>query len=391
MINKQLDSFLDSILDSFPLILTTEILSHCKDYEILKSIQNKFSKINDLFTCPSQAVWKQLCQHHRYKYLLEKNCLLRRSFIWEMIYYQNWRVELNWIKMNCEIIRLINPERNLIKLMNDGTSLGLSYSLDSKLVKIVDLKNGGKPIGEYRNHSGQITSSCLEGGKLILGKSCGSLTIFKISERTEITIKLHSKEITSIILYEEDFIISGDISGQIFKTTHHTQDIGNKSTLLCKNDSGITGLHRKGREIFATTMDGILIKILIRKRDDEIIIKKMNCFDSFGGINCITSTDELLILGTDSGILNILRYGKKGLDQKQDEKNKRAAPIISIATDSKRIISGHLDGTISILAIETGEEGVYRWGNAPIWSVGIDEVSFITASLDGEVILRNFL
>ena len=36
LINKQNTNPITSFIDSFPLIVTTEILKHCQDYEILK-------------------------------------------------------------------------------------------------------------------------------------------------------------------------------------------------------------------------------------------------------------------------------------------------------------------------------------------------------------------
>ena len=80
-------------------------------------------------------------------------------------------------------------------MINGGTVLGLSIPVNTldESVKIVDLKSGGKEI-RSKLVSGQITSSCLQGGMLILGKNCGSMTIIKLSDNTEITVKFHSKK-----------------------------------------------------------------------------------------------------------------------------------------------------------------------------------------------------
>ena len=388
LINKQtnVSDSISNLIEPFPLILTTEILKHCQDYKILKKIQSISARINDLFTCPSQSVWKQLCHRNKFKYLLEKETrsfIRKNKMIWETIYYQNWRVEMNWIKKDYERIRIQFTSLNgrLVKMINGGTVLGLSLTVDStdSHIKILDLKRGCSEI-RSRRVSGQITSSCLQGGILILGKSCGSMTITKLSETTEMTLKLHSKEITSIIMYN-DFIISGDIGGQIIKSKQNYQSV------LYQSDSGITGLHRNGKEILATTINGILIIISIKK-DDKISIKKFD-FGEFGSINCIFCTDEMIILGTDTGKVNILNQSKS----LQTSKLLRNSPITSIASNSKRIISGHFDGTITIYTIETGNVFVEDSGGkmAPIWSVGIDEISFISSSLNGEIILRSFL
>ena len=97
----------------------------------------------------------------------------------------------------------------------------------------------------------------------------------------------------------------------------------------------------------------------------------------------------MIILGTDTGKVNILNQSKS----LQTSKLLRNSPITSIASNSKRIISGHFDGTITIYTIETGNIFVEDSGGkmAPIWSVGIDEISFISSSLNGEIILRSFL
>lgn len=372
---------------SFPLILTVEILNHCKDYEILKTIQSTSSKINDLFMCPSQSIWKQLCQRNRYKFLLKKEarCLFEQTkIIWETIYYQNWRVEMNWNENIYETIQLVNKEKRLVKIVNGGTVLGLTFSLDptDSSVNILDLKGG---YHRSRNISGQITSSCLQSGLLIIGKSCGSMTILRLTDNSEITIKLHSKEITSIILYK-DSIVSGDIGGQIIKINHNEPIDRIIPMVLYQSDSGITGLQQSWSKIFATTISGILIEIS-QRTNDTIHIKKLD-FGEFGSINCIAGTDELVILGTYSGNLNILNRRKK----QQTVQLLKDSPIISIATDLKRIIAGHFDGTISIYTIETGKVFTANCGEtAPVWSVGIDEISFISFSLNGKILLRCFL
>ena len=382
LINKQSSSSITSLIDSFPLIVTTEILKHCQDYEILKKIQSTSASINDLFTCPSQSVWKQLCQRNRYKYLLKKEakCLIKiNKMVWETIYYQNWRVEMNWNKKIYEIVRLNCSDRRLVKMINGGTVLGLSLPVNTldESVKIIDLKSGGKEIRSKRV-SGQITSSCLQGGMLILGKNCGSMTIMKLSDNTEKTVKFHSKEVTAIIMYD-DYVISGDIGGQIIKSKE------NDPMVLYQSDTGITGLHRKGQEIIATTINGILIVIYLKK-DEGIGIRRFY-FDEFGSINCVTCTDNFIILGTDSGNLNILNNRKK----QKSVRLLRNSPITSIASDSKRIIAGHFDGTVTIYTVETEDINVFEDGIGPIWSVGIDETSFVSTSLNGEIIMRSFL
>ena len=377
-----------SVTDSFPLILTTEILKYCKDYKILKTIQSTSSTINNLFTCPRQSIWKQLCHLNRYKCVLKKEsgCILKRNrSIWETIYYQNWIVDMNWNNKMFETIRLASTNNRLVKMVNGGTVLGLSFSLDSKEVSasILDFKNGGLMIRSMKI-SGQVTSSCLLRGLLILGKSCGSMTIFRLSENTEITVKFHSKEITSIILFES-FIVSGDIGGQIIKSK---ADIATTIApiILYQSDSGVTALNQNGKEIFAATVNGILIKISFRN-NDKIFIEKFN-FSEFGSINCIASADDLLILGTDTGKLNVLNRRTS----QQTIKLLTNSPITSIATDSKRIISGHFDGTVSIYTIETENMFIEHFGDkAPVWSVGIDEISFLSSSLNGTVLLRRLL
>lgn len=186
--------------DLFSLILINELLKYCNDYKTLKTIQMSASSLNDLFTCPSQTVWKQLCQRNEYTFLLRKEskCLWKRSIlIWESIYYQNWKVDLNW---NCKKYEFVNLSQmykdGLVKMFSTGLSVSIPIEVDG-IIKIWDFKRG--IIIDSRKVTGLITSSCLQGNLLVLGKSCGSMTVMRVfctNVKEENTVKYHSKEIS---------------------------------------------------------------------------------------------------------------------------------------------------------------------------------------------------
>lgn len=370
--------------ESFPSLLLNELLKHCDDYETLKTIQLSTSALNNLFTCPSQSIWKQLCLRNRYTFLLkqEARCLLRRTrLIWESIYYQNWKVDLNWSNKRCENKTIFSG--SLIKLVN--SSLGILLPVVDGNVSICDLKRGVNLFS--KRVKGQVTSSNLQGNWLVLGKSCGSMTIFKVfsADTLEFTVKHHSKEISALLIdIKENSVISGDVGGQIIKS-----NIGNigRISILYQGESGVTGLHLKDEIIFVTTMDGSLIKIF--KTKGECFKIKVYNFNNFGSINCISSygTDSI-VLGTDSG--NLITLNSKNIKADQRIEHLTDSPIISLASSLKRIAAGHFNGKISVLCAKIREKNMFN-EFGPVWSLGIDDTSLISCSLNGGTILRNFL
>lgn len=377
----------NSRTDLFSLIITNELLKHCTDYKILKTIQLSASSLNHLFTCPSQTVWKQLCHRNRYNFLLikEARCLWKRSiFIWESIYYQNWKVNLNWDSKKYEIVDLSKMmfKECLMKMIN--TTLGISIPIEMNgLLKIWDLKRAA--VIESRSVTGLITSSCLQGNLLVLGKSCGSMTVIKLLSniQEEKTMKYHSKEISFIIIdYKGNSIISADIGGQIIKSG--PDDLVPLVLYHNPSGSGITGLILRNNHLLATSIDSSLIKISLQTNEIQRI-----GFESFGSINCITSQNEFIFMGTDSGKLIVLYKAKIKVFETRD------SPIISIATNSKRVSVGNFNGTITVFRMKTDSlhplftEAEINKG--AVWSLAMDEINLISCSLNGEIILRTFL
>jgi hypothetical protein len=376
----------NSKTDLFSLILTNELLKHCNDYNTLKTIQMSASSLNYLFTCPSQTVWKRLCHRYKYNFLLKKEarCLWKRSvLIWESIYYQNWKVDFNWDNKKYEISDLNKIFKDsLMKMVN--TTLSISIPIESDgFISIWDVKR--VKILYSHKVSGLITSSCLQGNLLILGKSCGSITVLKVlcSLQEEKTIKYHSKGISYIIVdIKNNCIISADIGGQIIKSSLNDA----VPIVLYHNSSGsgITGLILRNNSILATSIDASLIEISLQNYKT----KKIG-FDNFGSINCISSNNSHILMGNDSGQLLLLYKGKIKIIETAD------SPIISISANSKRVSVGHFNGTISVLIIDGDslrplftETKVCK---GAVWSLAMDEINLISCSLQGELILRTFL
>ena len=376
----------NSKIDLFSLILTNELLKHCNDYKTLKTIQISASSLNDLFTCPSQTVWKQLCHRNNYNFLLKKEnkCLLKKAaLIWESIYYQNWKVDYNWDTKTYEVLDFSKMfTDSLIKMVNAALSVSIPIKNDGN-VCILDFKRA--KILDSRKVTGLITSSCLQGNLLVIGKSCGSMTILKVlcNLQEEKTMKYHSKEISYIMIdIKNNCIISADIGGQIIMSSL----IDEVPKVLYHNPTGagITGLIIKKNYILATSIDCSLIKISLKSDKTRKI-----AFDDFGSINCIANLNSIIIMGSDSGKLIIIHKEKVKSIETRD------SPIISLAADSKRISVGHFDGTVLVytimddtlrlLFVETDKN------KGAIWSVAMDEISLISCSLNGEVMLRTFL
>ena len=373
--------------DLFSLILTSEILKHCNDYKTLKTIQMSTTALNDLFTCPSQAVWKQLCHKNKYSFLLRKEakCLWKRSIlIWESIYYQNWKVDFNWNTKKYEIVDLSKMFKDgLMKMVNAYLSISIPIEIDG-ILRIWDLKRG--ILLDSRKVKGLVTSSCLQGNLLVLGKVCGSMTVLKIfcNLEEEKTMKHHSKEISSIVIdIKNGYIISADIGGQIIRSSL----IDSVPVILyhSSSGSGVTSLILKKDYIFATSMDSSLIKVSIQNKE----FKKWE-FKDCGSINCMTTLNSIILMGTDSGTVLMTNKGKVGVFE-----TTRNSPIISIAANSKRVSVGHFDGTVTVFTHKNGIlEPLFvetQKNKGAIWSLAMDEISLVSCALNGEIILRNFL
>ena len=376
----------NSKIDLFSLILTNELLKHCNDYKILKTIQMSASSLNHLFTCPSQTVWKQLCHRNKYTFLLKKEarCLWKRSiFIWESIYYQNWKVDLNWDNKKYEIMDLSKMIKDgLMKMFNTALGIYIPIEIDG-LMKIWDFKRGA--VLDSHKVTGLITSSCLQGNLLVLGKSCGSMTVLKLVSnlQEEKTMKYHSKEVSFIIIdIKGNCIISADIGGQIIKSS--LDDLVPIVLYHSPSGSGITGLILRKNHILATSIDSSLIKISLQNNETQRI-----GFEDFGSINCITSQKEFIFMGTDSGKLIVLYEAKVKIFETRD------SPIISIATNSKIVSVGHFDGIITVFRMKIDSlQKLFtetEINKGAVWSLAMDEINLISCSLNGEIILRTFL
>jgi hypothetical protein len=370
----------------FSLILTNELLKHCNDYNTLKTIQMSASSLNDLFTCPSQTVWKRLCHRYKYNFLLKKEvrCLWKKSvLIWESIYYQNWKVDFNWDNKKYEISDLSKIFKDsLMKMVNTALSISIPTENDGN-ISIWDIRRA-KVLHSHKV-SGLITSSCLQGNLLILGKSCGSMTLLRVlcNLQEEKTIKYHSKEISYIIVdIKNNFIISADIGGQIIKSS-----LTDTVPIVLYNNSsgsGITGLILRNNSILATSIDASLIKISLQNHET----KKIG-FEDFGSINCITCNNSHILMGNDSGQVLLLYKDKIKIFETRD------SPIISISTNSKRVSVGHFNGTISVFTIDDDSLRPLftetKVSKGAVWSLAMDETNLISCSLHGELILRTFL
>lgn len=370
----------------FSLILTNELLKHCNDYETLKTIQMSASSLNDLFTCPSQTVWKQLCYRNKYNFLLKKEarCLWKRSIlIWESIYYQNWKVDYNWDNKKYEISDLSKMFKDgLMKMVSTTLSVSIPIKNDGN-VSIWDLKR--LKVLDSRKVTGLITSSCLQGNLLVLGKSCGSMTVLKVlcNLQEEKHMKYHSKEISYIMIdIKNNCIISADTGGQIIKYSLYDA----VPVVLYHNPSasGITGLILRNSYILATSIDSSLIKLSLESNE----IRKIG-FEDFGSINCIAFYNLHILMGTDSGKLILMHKDKVKIFETRD------SPIISLAINSKRVSVGHFDGTISVFKIKDDSlQLMYaetEINKAGVWSLAMDEINLVSCSLNGEIIMRTFL
>ena len=116
--------------------------------------------------------------------------------------------------------------------------------------------------------------------------------------------------------------------------------------------------------------------------------------DSFGSLNCIERGDgHKIIIGTDSGKVIMAKEAEFQILETDCD-----SPITAMAvTNDFRIVIGHFNGTISAFKFKSKDNGWYKCfkeddpSNGPIWSFGIDEVSMISCSLNGSVVLRKYL
>lgn len=388
--------------ESFSTIIT-ELVKWCDDYEVLKTIQSSTSVINDLFTCPSQSIWKQLCARSRFTMLLKresKSIIKRSKLVWESIYYQNWRVNFNWMNNKYALHDISasfgGKEAILMKMIN--TAIGISIVprlgqyFDVSEVTLWDLKRGN-PM-EMVQVRGQVTCTALKGNKLAFGMACGSIQISTVLCNEKLqegsVVKIHSKGVSSIVI-EKDFIVSADVGGQILSFPIKFQSTDSPIVLFDGQSSGITSLLVKGQVIYAATQDGSLISI---NRAFPNPIVKRETFSESGSINCILEFDGNLYLGADSGDVIRTNWKGKRISTFRQGSSTSSSPIVCMATDlKKRIAVGQFNGAISILSmglksLKSSSEHVSR--NGPIWSLGIDEVSLLSSSINGQILLYNY-
>lgn len=380
------------------LLIFQDLIRHCSDYNALKTIQQSSSALNALFTCPSQIVWRQLCQQQQYTNLLDRTSM-RAKQIWELLYYQNWKVDKNWLGaifilalLECgtdalhkrplrnqqnAVMADLRPNRHIVSFVNGGASYALSFALDlcEGFVSLWDLKRGIRL--DRRRSLGAISSFLLHKNTLILGKHDGSLQICSFL-KDPIVIKHHPTEVTAIIAIEDDLIVSADSQGNIMQCKLD----GSAAKVLYRHpDAAINALLFVDGSIITGSNNGHLIKLT----DTSIHVYY---FHEFGAINCVCKgLKDSVLVGTDSGTLLCLSN-----EAVVEVLVNALVPITAISSDGKRIAVGCFDGTVAVYQLPSFEE-ILRLKNhlGPIWSLGIDACYLLTSSLDGIVLSRNFL
>jgi hypothetical protein len=379
------------------LIIFQDLLRHFSDYRELKTVQQSSSALNALFTCPSQIVWRRLCQQQQYTNLLDRTSLRTRQ-IWELLYYQNWKVDKNWLGaifilalLECgtdalhkrplrnqqnAVMADLRPNRHILSFINGGASYALSFALElcEGFVLLWDLKRGIRL--DRRRSLGAISSYLLHKNTLILGKNDGTLQICSFL-KDPVIIKHHPTEVTAIIAGTEDSIISADSQGNVLQCK---LDGAEARVLYRHPEAAISALLYVDGSIIASSITGHLIKLT------EASIH-VYYFHQFGAINCLCKgLTNSIVAGTDSGTLLYLSN-----DVVVEVAVNASVPITAISCDGKRLAVGCFDGTVAVYQMPRCDE-ILRFRNhlGPIWSVGIDACCLLTSSLDGTVLSRNF-
>lgn len=378
-----------------------DLLKHCTDYSTLKTVQKSSSVMNALFTCPSQTVWRQLCKQQNYQNLLDR-ASKRNNRVWECLYYQNWKVDRNWLgavfilallelgldalhkrpfrnHLNA-VMADLRPSQNILSFVNGGVSFAVSFAADLSdgFVSLWDLRRGMR-LDRCRSF-GAISSFLLHKNTLYLGKHDGLIQLCSFLKEPQ-TIRIHPAEVTVIIAGWNESIISANAQGSIVQCS---LDGSQPKELYRHPDSSINTLLLLNEEtLFAGTDNGCLIKLV----PDSTI--KIYYFYEFGALNCLTRNGEAgLLIGTDSG--RVLGFDVES-EQLIEIMINDQEPITAISADKKRLAVGCFDGTVVVLEIE-GFREILRLKNhfGPIWSIGIDACYLLTSSLDGIALSRNF-
>ena len=391
-------------LDRFDLssLFQTALVPYCKDYSVLKSLQQTSSRLHGLLACPSQQIWRQLCRLCSYSKLFSKERLLSKKLIWESVYFQNWSVMENWEAGRYEIRAVDFHDRSVELLKDDSVGpstrrssiprimLAKSSPRKESLVTFLtthkalyqssldfslwDLGSGVQVVHQIIFEKDEVTASVLCEGKLVLGHSSGKLQVINVHQRRiQFSERYHDAQITAIKVATNGDIFTADMHGSV--------KLNGKECLRC--DANVISII--GRDpVVVVAVDGQVLQLTGHgraARSTNLGMENVNCavLDESGG-------GRILVAGTDDGQLI---YYDLDAETRMVACVKEDTPITSLCLTSTHLMAGTFTGHIL----------VYRWPDlrllfedsnhrAPIWSLVADEENLMSSAVDSSPVLR---
>jgi WD40 repeat protein len=336
----------------------------------------------------------------------------KRTPIWELVYYQNWKVEENWREGryvlavlefgtdHVNILRVtpttpnlstrpfpaISPtsaerERRLISLLTTR----LAFAQSTKQLAVWDLESGGLLMATSNTRGKEVTAMVLYAGRLLLGMADGRLELWDLKNRSgNQSQRVHDGEVSAISVLECGVVVTADCKGVIRI---------NGSQVYANDGHAITALVAVHSKSFAaSSLDGSIVVINSAGR----LVDRFELH--YGPINCLRTLaldqddeEAVLLAGTDNGTLLQVTLLSRLVTSMEV---KRHVPLTTLTSTANHIAVGLFDGSICVLDAASlqllfVDDSQHR---APIWSLAADEANLFSSALDSSAVLkRNFL
>eukprot|EP00835_Amoeboradix_gromovi_P001026 NODE_40_length_29852_cov_0.370215.p5 type:complete len:435 gc:universal NODE_40_length_29852_cov_0.370215:6164-4860(-) len=347
----------------------------------------------------SEQVWQHLCGQHVYKECTKCGwCLpsLDSDVFcgWKRFYEKRMRVEKNW--------RLGNYTTSILKGHTDGiTALYFSNNYlisggwDQSII-VWDIKSG-EILHKLTSHSGCVRGLKFDDDKLISVSMDKSWKIWNYKQGRLLRSfdNAHDEGITCVD-FDETLVITGSNDNSIkiwnFKTGENVQLTGHtdwinrvllykqKSVISCSDDNTVRIWDVESRSCVKIFEHGAQVQGLsIWSPKYPLILNKKV-------VDRISKYPEFIISGDLEGFISLWDVSN---DTHSDYYGNKSG-IWSICMNQQRIISGTVDGSVKIWNHNGELKSNLKLHEGDIKAVQMDEVKIISGSEDSSIIIWNF-
>ena len=367
----------------YHILMYLDAKSLCKSARVNKS----WKKLSD-----SEAVWQHLCGQHIYKECNKCGWCLPSldndvGSGWKKFYERRMKIEKNW-RLGKFSTKVLHGHTDGITALYFCNNYLISGGWDMSII-VWDLKTG-QQLHKLTAHAGCVRGLKFDNDKLISVSMDKSWKIWNYKQGTLLRSfdNAHNEGITCVD-FDESLVVTGSNDNAIkvwnFKTGENVQLNGHtdwinrvllfnkKSVISCSDDNTVRLWDINSHSCLKMFEHGAQVQGL------SIWSPELNNLQD-------ARFPEYIISGDLEGIITLWDVVN---DTHTDFFGNKSG-IWSICMNKQRIISGTLDGSIKIWN-HTGEiKSIFKLHDGDVKAVQMDEVKIISGSEDNTIMICNF-